>query len=371
MPQRKNSNKKGPSTSGVVTLRRSPRFLQMVLFNPENPITSDPEPPNAETLSRTSNQKSIVHEGPVNVMDVNKMIKSAGVKRTRNEFENSMGLAQDWTKEQELALERAYQEAKPTPRFWKKVSRMVPGKSAQECFDKVHCSHLTPPQPRMRARPRVLKSLQNSCLVANKLLNASSPAAKRPRYHKQKSHVVQRTIRHMIQNQYKVVQESAADLFSVLEPAFAESVNGNRMFTTPDRNPNEVLKRCQERSSTAHKKSVSKFSSLDNATLASPPVLKPVKNKALHEKYIDQLNCREAKRKAANEKAEKLDKSKGMKQESSAERKIAIKTAKNALVFSARDAINEFQHQQATALNDFFDYESGTDSDKDDSEVFL
>lgn len=30
-----------------------------------------------------------------------------------------------WTKEQETALERAYMSMKPTPRFWKKVSKMV------------------------------------------------------------------------------------------------------------------------------------------------------------------------------------------------------------------------------------------------------
>ncbi|KAI3808485.1 hypothetical protein L1987_24436 [Smallanthus sonchifolius] len=309
----------------------------------------------------------LVQEGPINVRDVNQKQKNIGVKRTRNEFENVMGINQGWTKDQELTLERAYLEAKPTPHFWKKVSRLVPGKTAQECFDKIHGSHLTPPQPRLRSRARV-SNTQNPSLSASKLLNTSSPATKRPRYRKQKSHIAQRTVRHMLQNQYKVGQDSESDLFSLLEPTFNPSLNLNLLLTTPDRN--QETHDGHKRSPTVHKKSVSRFSSSYGTTLVSPPVLKQVKNKALHEKYIDLLNCREANRKAASAKAGKLDKSKVMKQENSAERKAAIKAAKNALVFGAKDAINEFQHQQATALHDLFDYASGADADEDNDQVY-
>lgn len=307
-------------------------------------------------------------EGPKNARDVNKMQKNVGVKRKRNQFENIVGVTHGWTKVQELALEKAYLEAKPTPHFWKKVSRLVPGKSAQECFDKIHGSHLTPPQPRPRSRPRVSDS-QNPFLSASKLLNSSSPTAKRPRHRRQKSHVVQRNVRHMLQKQHKVEQDSEADLFSVLEPTFTQSLDCRVMLTTPDRNQEmgEMLGRCQERSSTAHKKSLSRFG--NGTTLVSPPVLKQVKNLALHEKYIDQLHCREANRKAACAKAEKLHQSKLMKQESSAQRKYAIRAAKSALVFDAKDAINEFQHQQAMALS--FDDESGADIDEENGEAFV
>ncbi|KAK9071382.1 hypothetical protein SSX86_009951 [Deinandra increscens subsp. villosa] len=303
----------------------------------------------------------VVEEGPIKVRDVNRKQKNIGVKRARNQFENIMGVTQGWNKDQELALERAYLEAKPTPHFWKKVSKLVPGKSAQECFDKIHGSHLTPPQPRTRSRARVSNS-QNSLLSASKLINTSSPTTKRPKSRKQKSHIIQRTVRHMIQNQYKLEQNSESDLFSLLEPTFCPSLNLNLMLTTPDRN--QETDDLNKRSSTVLK-SVSRFSNSYGKTLVSPPVLKQVKNQALHEKYIDLLNCREANRKAASSKAEKLNKSKVMKQESSAERKDAIKAAKNALIFGAKDAINEFQNQQATALNDLFDCESGDDADED------
>lgn len=46
-----------------------------------------------------------------------------GSKRKRGEEGN--GTVQGWTREQELALQRAYLVAKPTPGFWKKVSKLV------------------------------------------------------------------------------------------------------------------------------------------------------------------------------------------------------------------------------------------------------
>ncbi|XP_024967931.1 uncharacterized protein LOC112507528 [Cynara cardunculus var. scolymus] len=284
---------------------------------------------------------AVVHESPMEGRYVNKMRKNVAVKRTRNQFENMVGATHGWTKDQELALERAYLEAKPTPHFWKKVSRLVPGKSAQECFDKIHGSHLTPPQPRPRSRPRVSDS-QNPSFTASKLLNSSSPTAKRPRHRRQKSHVVQRNVRHMLQKQHKVEQDSEADLFSVLEPTFTQSLNSYVMLTTPDCNQEmgEMLGRCQERSSTVHKKSLSRLGT--RTTLMSPPVLKQ---------------------------AEKLHQSKLMEQESSAQRKDAIRAAKNALVFDARDAINEFQHHQAMALS--FDDENGADVDEENGEAFM
>ena len=44
-----------------------------------------------------------------------------GEKRKRGGEEISKG----WTKEQELALQRAYLAAKPSPHFWKNVSKLV------------------------------------------------------------------------------------------------------------------------------------------------------------------------------------------------------------------------------------------------------
>lgn len=46
-------------------------------------------------------------------------------KRKQDEFEESHEAVHGWSKEQEFALQKAYLMAKPTPQFWKKVSRLV------------------------------------------------------------------------------------------------------------------------------------------------------------------------------------------------------------------------------------------------------
>ncbi|PWA88562.1 homeodomain-like protein [Artemisia annua] len=298
--------------------------------------------------------------------------KRVGTKRKVNQAKDDVKLRQGWSKDQELALERAYLTANPTPHFWKKVSRMVPGKSAQECFDKIHCSYVTPPQTRPRSRAAGLV-LQNSNLSASKLLDSSFQKVKKTSCRRQKSHVVQRTVRHMLQKQYKVEKDSEADLFSVLEPTLnlsAQPIIPVRLLSTPDSVKYKGEVHRQEGSSTIHRKSCSRFSSAYGTTIVSPPVLKQVKNIALHEKYIDQLNCREANRKAASSKQDKVLMSKSIKQDSSVKRKDAIKAAKFALLFNAKDAINHFQDQQVKALSSVFDDECGSDYEEDEGQDF-
>lgn len=305
---------------------------------------------------KMSKEVSLVEEShvlnvelPENNRDIDQVPKRIGVKRKRDHGENDARISKGWTKDQELALERAYLTANPTPHFWKKVSRLVPGKSAQECFDKIHCSHLTPPQHRPRSRTPGLIS-KNSNLSASKFLDSSSQKVKKPSQRRQKSHIIQRTVRHMLQKQFKFEKDSEADLFSVLESTLNH--HNHRVITTT---PNCIKLKGLEGSSTSYKKSRSRFRSSYETPIISPPVLKQVKNIALHEKYIDQLNCREANRKAASLKDER----KGIKHVSSVQRKDAIKAAKFALVDDAKDAINKFQDKQIKALSSIFDDESG------------
>ncbi|GKF98318.1 hypothetical protein Tco_0297101 [Tanacetum coccineum] len=106
----------------------------------------------------------------------------------------------------------------------------------------------------------------------------------------------------MLQKKFKVEKDNEADLFSVLEPTlnlFAQPLNPVRLLSTFDSVmvKGEVHK--QEGSSIVHRKSCLRFSSAYK-TAVSPPVLKQVKNIALHEKYVDQLKCPEANRKTAS-----------------------------------------------------------------------
>lgn len=236
----------------------------------------------------------------------------------------------------------------------------VPGKSAQECFDRIHLDHLTPPQPRPRSRAKKAGSLL-SPPSANKLLQPAN--AKKLRCSKPKSHFSQKAVREMLEKQCNIERDKEVDLFSVLESrtdqsneAFQDAAN----IVTPEVKLKRVsfLGRWSERSSSGHKDHRSRLSNLPGATLFSPPVLKPIKNKALHDRYIDQLHCREAKRKAASLRTAMHNHRKGNQDQ----QVNAIQAAKNALIFDARDAINQFQNSQTNPSNIFND---GEDDDCD------
>ncbi|XP_019172945.1 PREDICTED: uncharacterized protein LOC109168390 [Ipomoea nil] len=304
-------------------------------------------------------------ENPEESIDLGE--KQRGVKRKRAQEEDGHVIAKGWTKEQELALQKAYFAAKATPKFWKKVAKMVPGKSAQECFDRIHLDHLTPPQPRPRSRAKKA-GLLLSPPSASKLLQTADANAKKLRCSKLKSHFSQkavREVREMMEKQYNNIdRDKEADVFSVLESrtdqsneAFQEAAN----VVTPEVKLDRVsfLGRCSERSSSGHKVPRSQLSNLPGAALFSPPVLKPIKNKALHDRYIDQLHCREARRTAASLRTATHNHRNGNQDQ----QVNTIQDAKNALIFDARDAIHKFQNSQTNLSNILNDGEDDDDCD--------
>lgn len=125
------------------------------------------------------------------------------------------------------------------------------------------------------------------------------------------------------------------------------------------------LLKCSERSSSGKKKPVSRFCSSSRIPLISPPVLKQVKNRALHEKYLDQLHSREAKRNSALE--VKVTSGKANKMEVDAEKMGAVKAAKHALLSDVNDAINQIRHLQGNAATDSDEdvLDRGDDDDDD------
>ncbi|XP_068314070.1 uncharacterized protein [Pyrus communis] len=292
------------------------------------------------------------------MQEIDGVNKEVGVRRKRKRDEEGVGVVQGWTKEQELALQRAYLIAKPTPHFWKKVSKLVPGKSAQECFDRVHSEHRTPPQPHTRSRANTLTNsspLGQFSLSASKLLKPSEPKSKRQECSKQRRHVAQKTVRQLIQKHYQVYQDYEGDLFRVLEPSLGSPSESHASVipSTPKnlQEKKKILQNCSQRSSSGHKKLLSRFSSSCGKPLVSPPVLKQVRNKVRHEKYIDQLHTREAKRKAAS--------TRNQQSTSGIGEVDAVRTAKIALVSDARDAINKLQHLQANVTGDSSDFNDG------------
>ncbi|XP_050376714.1 uncharacterized protein LOC126794106 [Argentina anserina] len=287
--------------------------------------------------------------------------KKVAVRRKRKRGEDDVKVAKGWTKEQELALQRAYLLAKPTPGFWKQVAKLVPGKSAQDCFDRIHSDHVTPPQPRPRSRAKIATNsspLGGFSLSASKLLNPIESKPKRHGCNKQRSHLAQKTVRALLHKHYQVHQEFEADLFSVLEPSVGPSTETPQPSVIPSTPINSQVKQ---------KIPLSRFSNPSETSLVSPPVLKQVKNKALHEKYIDQLHIREAKRETLAKITKKstcgIDDTK-----KSHIQKVDLRTAKIALVSDARDAINKLKHLQENSLESD-DEEVQRDDEEDEDET--
>ncbi|XP_010530509.1 PREDICTED: uncharacterized protein LOC104807095 [Tarenaya hassleriana] len=268
--------------------------------------------------------------------------------------ESNCGPVQGWAKEQELALQKAYFTAKPSPNFWKKVSKLVPGKSAQECFDRVHSDLITPrqPQPRSRAKKVNLSPIPQFSLSASKLLKPTRPKSKMSgQRNRRRNHFAKKTIRHLLEKQCHVDQGHGLDLFSVLE----RSTESYVLSTPSDKRGS--LRKILERSSSAQKKPCSRFTT----TLTSPPVLKQIKNKAQHEKYIDQLHLREAKRKAES--------AKGCGKENIKPNDVqkSVRAVKDALILDVKDAIEKLKGVEADCSSSSSEF--GYDRDEEEDEA--
>ncbi|KAL2348968.1 hypothetical protein Fmac_002968 [Flemingia macrophylla] len=268
-----------------------------------------------------------------------------GKKRKRGVEEIGKG----WTKEQELALERAYLAAKPSPHFWKNVSKLVPGKSQQDCFDRIHRDCMTPPQSQPRLRAKALKSspLHEFSISASKLLKSNAKIVRKSNILKPKNIITQKSVEKLLQCHLKVDLDREGDIFSVLEPNIEFSINTlqpSEALSTPKQQKENkgFLQSCTETSSSSHKKPHSRFSGSHATDLVSPPVLKQVKSRVMHEKYINQLRCRESRRRA--------DSTKIIGEGRFIQKKGVVRAAKVALVSEAREAINKFQQSQVNFM---------------------
>lgn len=221
----------------------------------------------------------------------------------------------------------------------------MPGKSEQDCFERINQDITTPPQAQPRSRAKTTKSspLESVSLSASMLLKPTTNKARRSSCLKFKSHLTQKSLRELVKRHRQVGEADEGDLFSVLEP----DVN----FSTP-KQLNEKqgwLQSCTGTSSSSHKKSLSRFNNSCETDLVSPPVLKQVKNRVNHEKYINQLRCREARRRAASARVQISKTEKAVREEGVVQKK-GVELAKIALMSEAKDAIDKFQHSQANLM---------------------
>ncbi|KAM3212049.1 hypothetical protein ACQJBY_065256 [Aegilops geniculata] len=256
----------------------------------------------------------------------------------------------EWTEEQDTILRQAYFTARPSPHFWKKVSKMVPGKSAEDCFNRVHAdlSTPTPIAPRPRSKTQ-FSPLAHFTLSDPKFPNLLEPLAGRPRTAKQKSLLAQKTVRHLLKKHSLIDQAQEADHFSLFETspsALQLNIPLDDSPGTPDNYLKSFSLHKYSASSSARKRPLSRLKT--KHAEPSPPVLKPLKNTVLHEKYINQLTRREGakkpRKKAAGTNA--TDPERPL----SEQRAGSVKAAKNALISEATDFIGQFKKLQANSL---------------------
>ncbi|EMS59995.1 hypothetical protein TRIUR3_11795 [Triticum urartu] len=256
----------------------------------------------------------------------------------------------EWTEEQDTILRQAYFTARPSPHFWKKVSKMVPGKSAEDCFNRVHAdlSTPTPIAPRPRSKTQ-FSPLAHFTLSDPKFPNLLEPLAGRPRTAKQKSLLAQKTVRHLLKKHSLIDQAQEADHFSLFETspsALQLNIPLDDSPGTPDNYLKSFSLHKYSASSSARKRPLSRLKT--KQAEPSPAVLKPLKNTVLHEKYINQLTRRDGakkpRKKAAGTNA--TDPERPL----SEQRAGSVKAAKNALISEATDFIGQFKKLQANSL---------------------
>ncbi|CAM6083663.1 unnamed protein product [Calypogeia fissa] len=198
-----------------------------------------------------------------------------------------------WTEEQELILHKAYATIKPSAKFWHFISKQVPGRSAEVCFDKFYSEHPTP---------------QRKCLK-EVYCPASLPRPTKTKVTGSRRLVeAHRTVRNILRRQQIDDEDYKADAFAALEPPdVVHSVSAVSNETD--------LKLCLNRSlpgsmenSTTHCPGLNKENrklkrvgpsrefGIGQSQVSSPEILKEVKDPLMLDKYIDHLHQRRSRR---------------------------------------------------------------------------
>ncbi|KAF8719653.1 hypothetical protein HU200_024396 [Digitaria exilis] len=273
-----------------------------------------------------------------------------GQNGTEREGMKILSDADDWTEEQDMALRKAYFNAQPSPHFWKRVSKLVPGRSAEDCFNRIHAdlSTPTPVAPRPRRSKTTFSPIGNFSLSDSKLPDLLEVTAGRQRTAKQKSLAAQRTVRHLLQKHCLIDQAQEADHFSLFETS-PSALQLNISFEDSPGTPESYLNSGslgKSGSLSARKKQFSKLRA--ERAEPSPAVLEPIKNVILHEKYVDQLSRWEVTKKPRKRTpgSKAVDSGKTLSRQQAG----GLKAAKTALISEATDFINLFKKLQANSL---------------------
>ncbi|KAL4186427.1 hypothetical protein AMTRI_Chr09g14080 [Amborella trichopoda] len=274
--------------------------------------------------------------------------------------------SEGWSEDQEAALQKAYLTVKPVPKFWKEVSKLVPGKSAQECFDRIHSVLPTPSlsRPRSTISGKSVTKMGSLTPYKDKVL---LPAGHKPNRTSsgKRSLLARKTVRHLLRKHSRVEQGHEVDLFALIEGSDSPLCS---LPPTPDclYKPSTFLQSNQKVHPVLHSKPLSEIKNIQvQQGLMSPEVLKQVKNLALHEKYIDQLHSREMKRNMGSRNSSIGNNVGGDLQD-----RGVFKVARTALVTETMDVLKKLESNETSPTINDEEFEDDLDNENDANYCF-
>ncbi|XP_024515010.1 uncharacterized protein LOC112340566 [Selaginella moellendorffii] len=292
------------------------------------------------------------------------------------------GDGEDWTEEQEARLHNAHLAVRATPNFWRDIAKLVPGKTADECFHRFYSAHPTPPlAPQQHGRRVCLSSpirpLEGKLLSPTRLLHQKQAAKIRKVGGRSTKAIFQshKAVREILRKQQIDDQGYEEDAFAALEstdiPCWDKAA-ALVSIATPA---------ATKRKKSAKKKEVIK-AVVDSSSErpSSSEVLRPASTDGRkHERYLDLL-IRRNKLPAASQRknAKKDDPSSsgggfGSKLKARLGSSKNLSTAKSAVIASARDVLEQIRERRSsssTATKLDSDRDSGSCSDASDLDDF-
>lgn len=217
----------------------------------------------------------------------------------------------------------------------------------------MHSKLATPAQLPPRSRTKLPADL--SPLPCGDLFGKNP---KRPKS-RRRDHLGSKAVRQMLRKHSAIDQAQEVDLFSVLETSQNAFPQVPRIPSKnePTADSPQPLQGKGGDISGGKKKILSRCSQM------SPEVLRPVKNILLHERYIDQLHCREAARGRMHSERRMHCAGVGDGKEN------VVNSAKGALISDAREIIHQFGHSLAAPMSKFVDTDEEDEGEEEDEEI--
>lgn len=139
------------------------------------------------------------------------------------------GIHSEWTSEQDSALQSAYFRVRPSSNFWFEVSKKVPGKTANQCFDRFYSAYPTPSTAQPRSRKLASESPVRTISFSSPMPSLNSKV----RFGRGKQGLLKahQTVRHILRQQriadgtYETDVFTAVEQFKARNPLLQDCIN--------------------------------------------------------------------------------------------------------------------------------------------------